>query len=47
MTPRQMVRVLHQIQALVNVKAVRAVADYRREQSNGANGSSPAFYKPE
>jgi GTP pyrophosphokinase len=47
MTPRQMVRVLHQIQALVNVKAVRAVSDYRREQSNGANGSAPAFYKPE
>ncbi len=47
MTPRQMVRVLHQIQALVNVKAVRCAPNFHPHQGNGANGAAGAYYQPE
>lgn len=47
MNPRQMVRVLHQIQALVNVSSVRCVPEKRPEYGNGTNGSTPAHYQPE
>ncbi len=45
---RQMVRILHQIEALVNVKAVRCAPNGRKDDGDGLAGpSSPTFYKPE
>lgn len=46
LSPRQMVRILHQIEALVNVKAVRCVPETR---DNGFKTVRPpsVFYKPE
>jgi GTP pyrophosphokinase len=46
MTPRQMVRVLHQIQALVNVKSVRCVPE-GPGRDNGLDRLLPGFYQPE
>ena len=44
-SPRQMVRILHQIEALVNVRAVRAVPDGFDKPA--ASGKSSVYYWPE
>ena len=44
-SPRQMVRILHQIEALVNVRAVRCVPEGFGNQP--ASGKASAFYTPE
>lgn len=44
-SPRQMVRILHQIEALVNVRAVRAVPDGFDKPA--ASSKSSVYYWPE
>jgi len=44
---RQMVRILHQIEALVNVKAVRCAPNGRDGAYKATRPASRAFYKPE
>lgn len=44
--PRQLVRILHQIEALVNVKSVRCMAEGTRYPTRMGKNSS-VFYKPE
>ncbi|CUS03539.2 putative GTP pyrophosphokinase [Candidatus Promineifilum breve] len=46
LSPRHMVRILHQIEALVNVKAVRCVPE-GRENGHDPGRQSPTNYKPE
>ncbi len=46
LSPRHMVRILHQIEALVNVKAVRCVPE-GRENGHKPGRQSSANYKPE